>query len=129
MFFTYRIILLSAMSSKRKCRLSPHSFCFICGYYIGSKQQNHKISRGTKLVPACSAYFGMPIDNQDKTWSSHVCWKSCRSTLEEWLRGKIKCMLFAIPRIWRDCYFCMVDVSHYRKSRHKKSIVYPGIPS
>jgi len=37
------------MSSKRKCRLSPDSFSFaiifrpICGYYIGTKQQKHKI--------------------------------------------------------------------------------------
>ena len=44
-------------------------------------------------------------------------------------------MPFAIPRIWReptnhlnDCYFCMVDVSHYRKSKDKRSIVYPNIP-
>ena len=45
-------------------------------------------------------------------------------------------MPFAIPRIWRkptdhlnDCYFCVVDVSHYSKSKVKKSIVYPSIPS
>ena len=45
-------------------------------------------------------------------------------------------MPFAIPRIWReptnhlnDCYFCMVDASHYRKSKDKRSIVYPSIPS
>ena len=45
-------------------------------------------------------------------------------------------MPFAIPRIWReptkhlnDCYFCMVDVSHHRKSKDKRSNVYPSIPS
>ena len=45
-------------------------------------------------------------------------------------------MPFAIPRIWweptnhlNDCYFCTVDVSHYRKSNDKSSIVYPSIPS
>ena len=44
-------------------------------------------------------------------------------------------MPFVIPRIWweptshlNDCYFCMVDVSHYRKSKDKRSIVYPTIP-
>ena len=56
--------------------------------------------------------------------------------LEGWLRGEIECMPFAIPRIWReptnhlyDGYFCMVDVSRYRKSKDKRSIVYPSIPS
>ena len=45
-------------------------------------------------------------------------------------------MPFVISRIWRkptdhpnDCYFCLVDVSHHRKSKDKKSIVYPSIPS
>ena len=78
----------------------------------------------------------MTIGDQDETWSPHVCCGSYRSTLEEWLRGKIKCVPFAIPRIWRepsnhlnDCYFCIVDVSHYRKSKDKKSIVYTSIPS
>ena len=28
-----------------------------------------------------------------------------------------------------DCYFCMVDVSHYRESKDKKSTVYPNLPS
>ena len=83
---------LLAMSSKRKCHLSPDSFCYICGYYIGSKQQKHKISPGMKLVTAYSAYFGIPIGDQDKTWSPHVFCRSCRSTLEGWLRGEIKCM-------------------------------------
>ena len=96
----------------------------------------HKISPGMKLVTAYSAYFGVTISDQDKTWSPHVCCGSCRSTSEGLLRGKIKCMPFAIPRIWRehtnhlnDCYFCMVDVSHYMKTKSIKSIIYPSIPS
>ena len=45
-------------------------------------------------------------------------------------------MSFAIPRIWReptnhhnDCYFCMVDISKYKKTKDRKKIVYPSIPS
>ena len=45
-------------------------------------------------------------------------------------------MPFAIPRVWQeptnhlnDCYFCMIDVSHYRKNKDTKYIVYPCIPS
>ena len=89
-----------------------------------------------KLVTAYSAYFSMPIGDQDKAWSPYTCCRSSQLTLERWLRGKIKCMPFAIPRIWQvpsnqlnDCYFCRVDVSHYKKRKDKKSIVYPCIPS
>ena len=84
-------------------------------------------------VSAYSSYFGMTVGDQDKTWAPHVCCRSCRSTLGGWLRGKIKCMPFANPRIWReptnhltDCYFCMVDVSHYRKSKDKKLLFTPA---
>ena len=52
------------------------------------------------------------------------------------MRGSRKCMSFAIPRIWRepithhdDCYFCMVDISTYKKTKDRKTIVYPSIPS
>ena len=52
------------------------------------------------------------------------------------MRGSRKCMPFAIPRIWREptnhhdsCYFCMVDISKYKKTKDRKKIVYPSIPS
>ena len=52
---------------------------------------------------------------------------SCPLSFEKWRRDKIKRMLFAIPRIWQeptnhinDCYFYVVDVSHYRKTKTKK---------
>ena len=45
-------------------------------------------------------------------------------------------MPFAILRIWReptnhhdDCYFCMVDISKYKKTNDRKKIVYSNIPS
>ena len=51
------------------------------------------------------------------------------------MRGIRKCMPFAIPRIQResinnhdDCYFCMVDISKYKKTKDRKKIVYPSIP-
>ena len=56
--------------------------------------------------------------------------------LEGWLGGKIERMPVPILKIWReptnhinDCYFCISNVFHYRKSKDKTSIVYPGIPS
>ena len=49
--------------------------------------------------------------------------------------GSRKFMPFAIPRIWRehtnhhdDCYFCMVKISKYNKTKNRKKIVYPSIP-
>ena len=75
-------------------------------------------------------------DDQDKSWAPHFCCGSCRSTLEGWMRGSHKCMPFAIPRIWReptnhhdDCYFCMVVISKYEKTKYRKKIVYLSIPS
>lgn len=124
------------MSSSRVCKMSPNSFCYICGFYLGTKTVKHDIAIGTKLCDAYLAYFGMPIGDQDKSWAPHVCCGSCRSTLEGWLRGSRKCMPFAIPRIWReptnhhdDCYFCMIDLSHYKKVKDRMSITYPNIPS
>ena len=45
-------------------------------------------------------------------------------------------MPFAVPRIWReptnhvnDCYFCMVDISVYKKPQDRKKLIYPDIPS
>ena len=125
------------MSSKWKCRLSPDSFCYICGYYIGFKQQKHKkLVFGHEACHCIQCLLWHDYRRPRKTWSPHVCCRRCRSTLEGWLRGEIKCMPFAIPRIlWEptnhlnDCYFCMIDVSHYRKSKDKRSTVYPSIPS
>ena len=76
------------------------------------------------------------MGGQDKCKATHFCCGSCRSTLEGWMRGSRTCMLFAIPRIWReptnhhdDCYFCMVNISKYKKTKDRKKIVYPNIPS
>ena len=45
-------------------------------------------------------------------------------------------MRFAIPRVWRepsnhlnDCYFCMVDITTYKKPADRSKLVYPDIPS
>ena len=124
------------MSLKRPCKISSDCFCYVCGYYINLRQMKHKIIPETKFFEAYEAYFGMKMGDQDKSWAPHFCCGSCRSTLEGWMRGSRKCMPFAIPRIWReptnhhdDCYFCMVDISKYKKTKDRKKIVYPSIPS
>lgn len=107
----------------------------MCGYYIGKKQVLHKIVKGAKLWIAYSI-FGMPMGDQDKPWTPHVICGSCRSTLEGWLRGTGRTMPFTVPRVWRepenhhdDCYFCMTDVTKYRKVKGRRALQYPDIPS
>lgn len=124
------------MACSRRCIHSADSFCYICGYYIGPKQPKHMMVRGTKLWSAYTAYFGMAIGDQDKPWAPHVSCATCRSALESWLRGERKSMAFAIPRVWReptnhvsDCYFCMVDISAYKKTTDRAKLTYPNIPS
>ena len=124
------------MSVKRPCKIFSGCFYYVCGYYISPQQKKHKVIPETKFFIAYETYFGMKMSDQDKSWASHFCSGSCRSTLEGWMRGSRKCMPLAIPRIWReltnhhdDCYFCMVDISKYKKTKDRKKIVYPSIPS
>ena len=123
------------MSVKRPCKISSDCFCYVCGYCISPQQKKHKVIPKTKFFITYETYFGMKKSDQDKSWVPHFCCESCRFTLEGWMRGSCKCMPFAIPRIWReptnhydDCYFCMVDISKYIKTKDRKKIVYPSIP-
>ena len=124
------------MSVKRPCKISSDCFCYVCGYYISPQQKKHKVIPETKFFIAYETYFGTKMGDQDKSWAPHFCCGSCRSTLEGWMRGSRECMPIAIPRIWRkptnqddDCYFCMVNISKYKKTKDSKKIVYPSIPS
>ena len=74
----------------------------------------------------------MEINDQDKPWGPHVICGSCRSNLKGWLRGSGKVMSFAVPRVWRelqnhhnDCYFCMINISKYRKVSGRRAMAYP----
>ena len=78
----------------------------------------------------------MPIGDQDKPWAPHVICRTCRTTLAGWLRGRKKAMPFAVPRVWAeqknhndDCYFCMIDITKYRKAKGRQALQYPDIKS
>ena len=123
------------MSSK-ECKNLPNCFCYVCGFYISGKHTTYKIVKGTKYWTAYRLYFGMDIGDQDKPWAPHAICGSCRSNLEGWLRGSGKIMSFAVPRVWRepqnhhdDCYFCIINISKYRKVSGRRAITYPSIPS
>ena len=78
----------------------------------------------------------MDINDQDKAWAPHVICGSCRSNVKGWSRGSEKVMSFAVPRVWRkpknhhdDCYFCMINISKYRKVSGRRAMTYPSISS
>jgi hypothetical protein len=50
----------------------------------------------------------------DKSCAPHICCNSCSVILREWLKGKKRSMVFAVPMVWQeptnhvdDCYFCL----------------------
>ena len=55
------------MSLKKACKISSDCFCYVCGYYINSRQMKRKIIPETKFFKAFEAYFGMKMDDQDKS--------------------------------------------------------------
>ena len=76
----------------------------------------------------------MDIGDQDKPWAPHVICGSCESNLEGWLRGSGNVMSFAVPRVWRkpqnhhnNYYFCMINISKYRKVSGRRAMTYPSI--
>ena len=122
--------------ARRQCKTSSDCFCYVCGYYISGQHSSYEIVNGSKYWTAYRLYFGMDISDQDKPWAPHVICGSCRSNLEEWLRGSRRFMLFAVPRVWRepqnsydDCYFSMINISKYHKVRGKRAMTNPSIRS
>ena len=82
----------------RKCRNSPDSFCYVCGYYVSSKGVSRHIEKRTKYWMAYRLYFGMLIGDQNKAWAPHVFCGSYQATQETYFH---KSMPFAIAMMWR----------------------------
>lgn len=103
------------------CKNNSNLFCYICGVYVISKQQNN-ITNYVKNI--YHEYFGIQLDDQDKSWPPHIACRSCFESLRNWKKGKRLSMPFGIPMVWREpknhidnCYFCMVNVSGYNKKK------------
>jgi hypothetical protein len=66
-----------------------------------------------------NAYFGVKLEDQDKSWAPHKVCYVCVEDLRNWSKGKKKASRFGVPMIWRepknrnDCYFCCCDVKGY----------------
>ena len=125
--------------ASRQCRNSPDSFCYVCGYYVGEKHISNKIVKEAKYW---TAYMYTVLWNvhwgpgQGLGSACNVICGSCRSNLEGWLRGSGRVMPSAIPIVWRDpqnhhddCYFCMINITKYRKVMGRRALTYPSIPS
>ena len=117
---------------RRKCKLDPDEFCYICGSFATPKQRTTITDSVQKVY---HAYFGIKLGDQYKPWAPHSFCRSCVENLREWTKGKRKNLSFGIPMVWRkqrnhydDCYFCIVNISGH-SSRTKSVITYPNLPS
>ena len=93
----------------RGCVNSPEIFCYICGEFVGKKQQRNITDFVEKVY---FAYFGVKIGDQNKSWAPHGFCLGCVEGLRMWSKVKVKSFRFGVPIIWReprnsdDCYFC-----------------------
>lgn len=70
------------MSSRRSCKHSADSFCYVCGEFIKTRGKKFSLSSCKKMCEAYNLYFAMPVGDQDKTWAPHFSCENCRRTLE-----------------------------------------------
>ena len=82
---------------------------------------------------AYAIYFGIKLDNEDKSWAPHKVCRACVENLRLWAVVKRKDLIFDISMIFRepanhgdDCYFCLVNVAGF-SSKNKFKINYPNI--
>ncbi|XP_076348414.1 uncharacterized protein LOC143246083 [Tachypleus tridentatus] len=116
--------------TSRSCKHSPDTFWYKCGQFIKTRTTKYSVTTSAKMCEAYKAYFGMPVGDQDKPWTSHIICK--QKPLEGWYRGEKRAMKFTIPRMWREsidhssnCYFCMVYPSKRRAGKNASAIMCP----
>ena len=119
-------------SSRRKCKLDPNVFCYICSSFTVSKQRQGITDFVKK---AYLAYFGVKLGDQDKNWAPHPVCRTCVENLRQWTKQKRKTIGFAVPMVWKEeanhvdnCYFCKTNVAGF-SSKSKGNIKYPNLTS
>ena len=98
----------------RKCKNEPDRFCYNCGKVTLPDRQ----ASITPFMKKCyHAYSGMKPGDQDKSFSPHICCKTCVENLRRWSKEKTKKLPFGVPMIWKEsknhvtnCYFCMTNL-------------------
>ena len=127
--------------ASRGCKYHPDQFCFICGVFISGMSKKFSLKTSIRVCEAYKKYLDMPVTTQDKPWVPHYCCTHCKKTLEGWLRGEKRSMIFYKPRIWLEttnystnCFFCSVDVNTKWKGKtsfiiYPYSIVYRSYPT
>jgi len=124
--------------NSRTCKQDKDRFCYICGFYIPSRNyRKHCLLTSSQLQKAYYGYFGLCLTiDYGKPWSPSFACGSCNTILLAWLSGQDRHLSFKIPRVWRiptnhvdDCYFCLTHIPTFSSSKSLKKISYPSIPS
>ena len=107
-------------------------FCYICGEYT---LEHNRYAISDFVKQAYLAYFKVKLDDQDKSWASHIVCKTCIEHLRQWTNRKRKGLKFAFPMVWRepkdhysDCYFCGIKTKGINR-KNRNSVSYPSLDS
>ena len=114
------------------------SLVLVVLYTVNSKRKREKfpLESSMKVCEVYQTYFGMPVVDQNKSWSPLYCCKHCKKTLEGLMRGEKRPRKYSNPRIWwkptdhfTNCNFCIVDVIKQYKGNNATTVDYSHIPS
>jgi hypothetical protein len=84
------------LMATRGCENSSDIFCYICDKFIAKKRRDI-----TEFVrKAHYAYFGIKLDDQNKSWALHKVCNVCIEHLRLWTKDKKNSLFFEIPMIW-----------------------------
>ena len=86
-------------SKQRKCCNDPDIFCYLCGCFTLPPQRRYINSFIQKIY---LAYFGVPLNDQDKSWAPHQVCTTCVETLRSRSQGKNAKLKFGVPMVWRE---------------------------
>ena len=57
------------------------TFCYVWAQFIKTRARKYSLKAFRKMCQAYKAYFGMPVEDQGKSWAPHFTCKYCKKTL------------------------------------------------